>query len=158
MIRKSLLAVCAALATSAGAASAAGGGIEVGILTCEQTHRTDLIVWSEAQYVCRFRPISGQAETYAGKIGKLGLELSVDNDESFAWAVISPTADTSPGALEGSYIGTSADVSIGAGGGVRGLIGGFRHSITLQPLAPSGETGFGLAAGIEAVKLTAVSY
>ena len=57
-------------------------------------------------------------------------------------------ANASEHALTGKYIGGGASAAIGAGVGAAVLIGGSADQFSLQPIAVSGSTGFGAAAGV----------
>lgn len=149
------LALAATLVAAPFAASAADG-VEIGQLTCRQTDRTNLILFSEAKFSCIFNPTEGPNERYRGEIDKVGLELTDDKVETIVWYVFAPREGVSKGSLEGAYYGVSADAAIGAGAGARVLLGGFERSITLQPAAVSAERGIGVAAGIEEFELFAV--
>jgi hypothetical protein len=69
------------------------------------------------------------------------------------WAVLNPTSDVSPGALNGDYVGATASASVGVGVGANVLVGGFNKSVTLQPLSIEGNQGLNVAAGIGAISL-----
>ena len=151
---KKIMLCAAALTLLGGAALSDDAGVKVGLITCEQTDRTNLVIWSEASFLCTYQPVKGNQEIYTGKIEKIGLDLTVNKIETLGWTVIAPSDDVADGALAGTYVGAGADVAVGAGAGVHGLIGGSKETINLQPVALSGETGFGLAAGIERFKLS----
>jgi hypothetical protein len=152
---KILIAGAFAAATSVTAALASEGKVEVGVLTCHQTDRTNLVVFSEAEYDCTFKPTKGAVETYTGKVQKVGIDLTIKKAETLKWGVFAPSTGVAAGGLAGGYGGVSADAALGVGGGAHVLVGGFEHSIALQPIALSGEEGVGVAAGIEGFKLEA---
>lgn len=149
----SLTACAAALAVALPATADEKGGIEIGTLTCHQTDRTNLVLWSEAKYTCTFTSLTGEDEVYDGEIDKIGVDLTVQKIESMSWTVLAPTDNAEPGALDGLYVGASVDAAAGVGVGARALVGGGEKSFALQPVALTGETGVGLAAGIESFKL-----
>jgi hypothetical protein len=60
------------------------------------------------------------------------------------------------GALAGSYGGVSAEATAIVGFGANVLVGGFKKSITLQPLSIQAQTGLDLAAGVAGLSLTYV--
>jgi hypothetical protein len=68
--------------------------------------------------------------------------------------VVAPVAAMRPGALAGSYAGTTASATVGVGLGANVLIGGSNNTIALQPLSIEGNTGLNVAAGIAAITLT----
>lgn len=147
------LAVLAATALLSLPAVAAGEKIEIGQLTCRQVDRTNLVIFSSAEFSCSFDPLDGPNEAYVGSVSKIGIDLTDDKVETIVWYVVAPSATMASGALTGDYFGVSADASVGAGIGGRILIGGLEDSIALQPAAVSGTRGVGLAAGIEQFKL-----
>jgi hypothetical protein len=69
------------------------------------------------------------------------------------WAVAAPTTDLGRGALAGDYGGAQASVALGVGAGANVLVGGFKKSIALQPVAVEGQNGLNVAAGIAAMSL-----
>lgn len=154
----STFAFCAAALSGAAllpvSASAEENSVEIGALTCRQTDRTNLVVFSEATFDCTFDPTNGENEKYNGKTTKIGVDLTAYKVETLIWYVFAPSADHNPGALQGDYGGASVDAAVGVGGGVHVLVGGLQRSFTLQPAAVSGQTGVGIAAGIEAFELT----
>lgn len=156
MTLKPVAIALAATIAAAPFAALAADDIEIGQLTCRQTDRTNLILFSEAKFSCIFDPADGPNERYTGEIDKVGIDLTNDKVETIVWYVFAPSAGHGPGALEGSYYGVSADAAIGAGAGARVLVGGFERSFTLQPAAVSAERGIGVAAGIEEFELFAV--
>lgn len=147
------LTAAAVLGTAMPALADEKGGIELGMLTCHQTDRTNLIVWSDATYTCTFDRVKGDEEVYTGSIDKIGVDLTINKIETIKWTVIAPNDRSEPGALSGTYVGASADAAVGVGAGARALVGGGDNSFALQPVSLSGETGVGIAAGIERFKL-----
>lgn len=127
--------------------------VEIGTLTCEQTDRSNLVIWSEAEFACVFDAVDDQPEHYVGEITKIGVDLTIEKIETLKWMVFAPSDTTDRGALEGTYVGASADVAAGAGVGVRALVGGMEESFTLQPVSASAETGIGAGIGVEQFKL-----
>lgn len=135
-------------------ATSAHADIEIGTLTCELTDVTNVIVYTNEEFACRFEPNEGDVETYAGEIDSVGVNLQFKDDMTIIWAVIAPTTDAyKPGILEGTYVGGSAEVSIGAGMGAKVLVGGGENSFTLQPISVSGIVGAGAQLGIESFVL-----
>ena len=63
------------------------------------------------------------------------------------------TAAPSDGALEGSYVGASAQVAAAFGAGANALLG--TNNIMLNPLSITGLRGFNVAAGISSLELRA---
>jgi hypothetical protein len=127
---------------------------DLGVLTCKLKDVHNDIVYTTEKFGCDFKPHSGEAQPYTGEIKALGVDLSVTKDATLVWAVLAPTTDAgSPEALKGHYIGGSAAVALGAGAGANVLVGGGRHSVTLQPLSASGIVGTGVSVDIEEFEL-----
>jgi hypothetical protein len=57
------------------------------------------------------------------------------------------------GSLAGSYVGASAEATVGAGLGANVLVGGFQRSVALQPVSVSGQTGLNFALGVGDLEL-----
>jgi uncharacterized protein DUF992 len=132
-----------------------GASVEAGIMTCELTGGTNFVVISEAKYTCVF-DVAGDEfadEIYTAEIGKLGIDLSIEQAETIKWAVLAGTARFDPGLIAGEYIGASADAALGLGAGARVQVGGVDDSFMLQPLSVSGREGLGIAIGIEQMTL-----
>ena len=132
-MRKSA-AIALALTVAAGGAIAQqektvtetpAGTIEAGMLTCEMTSSTNLIVISDASYECVF-DVAGEEfadEVYTATIQKLGVDLSIEEAETLKWAVVAATARYDPGLITGEYVGASADAAFGLGAGCAGARG-----------------------------------
>lgn len=158
----SILAAASVAALGATAYAAGGeandeaGRIEVGLLECDMTSNGGNIIVSEATYACVFDPaeVGYATEAYTAVISKFGLDLSKTDEETIAWAVLAPAEKYADGVLEGGYAGVSADASVGAGVGVKALVGGLEDSIALQPLSVSTQKGVGVALGVESMELT----
>ena len=76
--------------------SAADGGIEVGVLTCDVVPgtRLNLLIRSTADVKCVFEN-NGVSEQYYGETGiALGLDLSFRSNERMAFVVFAATDDT----------------------------------------------------------------
>jgi hypothetical protein len=67
--------------------------------------------------------------------------------------VYAPT-DKRFAALSGTYVGGSAEATIGVGLGANVLVGGSDRTIALQPLSIQGQTGLNLAAGVTEIQLS----
>ena len=129
-------------------------GVEIGMLTCKVQDVSNMIVYTTQDFACEFKPSKGELETYAGKISKIGLDLSIKKEFTIVWAVLAPTeAAYEPHALAGTYGGVGADVALGAGIGAKVLVGGSEDSFSLQPVSVAGVGGAGASVGIEQFKL-----
>lgn len=69
--------------------------------------------------------------------------------------MVAPTDKLSRDDLAGHYGGATANAAVGVGAGANVLIGGFHHSIALQPVSITGETGVHVAAGVGELTLHA---
>ena len=139
-----------------GAAPASATSFELGILDCAVEGSTAYVIGSDRGLTCRFRPYDKAygPETYTGVISKLGLDIGITHQSSISWAVLAARGgDYGPGALAGGYFGASADASIVTGGGANLLVGGFRRSITLQPLSVQTQTGLNVSVAVTGLEL-----
>ena len=134
-------------------ASAAEGGVKVGTLSCNVSSGWGFIFGSSKDLRCNFVPNHRAGEHYRGTVDKFGVDIGYTQGGVLVWAVIAPTSDIKPGALEGSYAGASASATVGVGVGANVLVGGFDKSFTLQPVSIEGNTGLNIAAGIGAIHL-----
>ncbi len=128
------------------------GGIKVGVLNCQVAPGVGLILGSSKAVRCTFNRNRGGAERYSGSMGKLGIDIGVTNTSYLSWIVIAP-GDIGRGALEGSYVGASAQATVIAGVGANALVGGFNNNINLQPFSVQGQTGLNIAAGLGSLTL-----
>jgi len=145
-------AAVAALGLSAPAADAKSG-VKIGVLTCEIEGGVGLIIVSSKKVDCVYQPSSGgRPERYEGRMRKLGVDIGVTNQTILAWAVFAP-GKTKRGALEGTYVGATAEATVVAGLGANVLIGGFKKTISLQPLSVQVQTGLNVAAGVAGLYL-----
>jgi hypothetical protein len=135
-----------------GAGFAAKSGVNVGTLNCTVEGGIGLILGSSKDMQCTFRRAGGGRETYVGTVSKLGIDIGVTNESYITWAVFAP-GELKRGALEGGYAGASAEATAGIGLGANVLIGGFKDSVTLQPVSVQGQTGLNVAAGIASLRL-----
>jgi hypothetical protein len=146
----SVLAAFAALLALTGVADAQR--LRVGTLECRSPGSTSFIVGSVTQFRCTYFAANGPREFYTGVIRRVGLDLGYTGATRLVWVV---TAASRPGprALAGVYAGVSAGVALGLGGGANVLVGGFRNSITLQPLSFQGERGVNLSLTVSGLEL-----
>ncbi len=140
-----------------GPAQAAEPGVKAGALTCTVAGGSGFIFGSSKDLTCVFEPVSGPAETYTGRITKFGLDVGQTDVTKIAWGVIAPAADVEPGALEGDYVGLSAEATVGGGIGANALVGGMDKSIALNPVSVQVQNGLNVAAGIASLKLNAAN-
>ncbi|MXN63415.1 DUF992 domain-containing protein [Stappia sp. GBMRC 2046] len=133
-----------------------GPGVEAGVLRCNVSSGGSFIFGSTKGLLCTFKPAGNRAEeTYTGTINKFGIDIGEVKAAEFIWAVLAPSADLDPGALEGNYAGVSAGATVGYGVEANALIGGFDKSIALNPLSVAGTQGLDIQAGVASLSLKA---
>jgi len=93
--------------TLAVAEPAAAQRIRAGLLTCDVSAGIGLIITSQRQVSCAFKPDQpGRQEGYEGTITKYGLDLGATGGGEMVWAVFTDTI-AGPGFLAGDYVGAS---------------------------------------------------
>ena len=119
----------------------------VGLLKCYVEGGPGFLVGSSHDARCVFRnDVSGRIEHYVGRVNRLGVDIGYTHRAMIVWAVYAPSA-LHRHALAGSYVGASADVAAGIGGGANVLVGGNGSTVSLQPLSLKKERGWVVAAG-----------
>jgi hypothetical protein len=151
------VAIAAAIATAFRAAeisaAAAQARVNVGSLICRVGPSIGALVASRRRMACRFKENDGRLERYAGSITRFGLDVGVTGGGVMIWSVVARTRHRTTGSLAGHYVGISAEVSLGLGGGAKVLVGGSRRSTMLQPLSVVGKAGANLAVGVVGLTL-----
>jgi hypothetical protein len=138
-----------------GGESMAQSGIKAGILKCNVGGGWGFVFGSTKELKCVYSPNGPRgAERYTGEINKFGVDIGYTQSGVIIWTVFAPTNNLNAGALEGTYVGATAEVSLGMGLGANVLLGG-GNSIALQPLSISGQEGLNVAGGIGAITLKA---
>lgn len=129
--------------------------VRVGVLSCEVAPGVGLIVTSQREMTCQFRPEGrrGVRETYAGRITRVGLDVGVTGRGVLAWTVFAATPRVARWQLAGQYVGAGAQATLGVGLGANALVGGSRNSVALQPLSVQAQTGLNLAVGVGSLTL-----
>lgn len=157
MQNKFRMLIGAAIAVSglafAGAANAAPHGVRVGDLTCNVASGWGFVFGSSKDLHCTFHGNGKNYEHYTGSISKFGVDIGYTEGGVLVWGVFAPTSDLRKGALEGDYVGASAQATVAVGLGANVLTGGFDKSIALQPLSVEGSKGLNVAAGIGSISL-----
>jgi hypothetical protein len=164
------LGLTIALASAGPSALAQGGGtsgsapvagsdggqkltVRTGYLTCHVASGWGFIFGSSRKLRCAYARQPNYTEYYDGSITDFGADIGYLQSGVILWAVAAPTTDLGPGALAGHYGGATARAAIGVGAGANVLVGGFKHSIALQPVSIEGENGLNVAAGIAELSL-----
>src|SRR5271165_512434 len=105
MLRHVIGAVAIVLATEPVAAQQ----IRAGLLTCDVSAGIGLIITSQKQVSCAFKPDQpGRQEDYDGTITKYGLDLGMTGGGVMVWVVFTDTV-AGPGFLAGDYVGASGE-------------------------------------------------
>ena len=148
------LALAGVLGTAAPVhAQSSKAGVKAGILRCNVASGFGFVFGSSKDLKCVYSPDNGKnSQRYTGKIQKFGVDIGYTESGVIVWVVIAPTNDVDRGALQGKYVGVTAEVTAGVGLGANALIGG-GNSMALQPLSISGQQGLNVAGGIGAVTL-----
>lgn len=146
-----------ALALTAGLASAssanAAEGVKVGILSCHISGGIGYVIASSKSVHCVFRPSHYRwRDRYVGSISKFGADLGMTTGGHLYWTVFAP-GSLRRGSLAGSYFGATGEATVGVGTGVNVLVGGFRHSVNLQPVSVQFQTGLNVAGGVASLTL-----
>ena len=143
-------AFAVALAASVTPAIAA---VEVGQLDCRGSSQ-QLVLGSITNLQCVFRPSSGaRPQGYVAQIKRFGLDIGYNQSTAIVWSVFAPS-NVPPGSLSGTYVGASANATVGVGVGANALWGGSNNTIALQPLSGQGQIGLGVAGGISAMDIS----
>lgn len=131
------------------------GFIKVGLLSCNSDGGFGYILGSSKDLVCEFENYRGnqELETYVGKLTKIGADIGYTKDAVLVWGVYSPSYQHRDGRLDGTYVGLSAEATIGVGAGANILVGSFNNSFNLVPLSISTQLGLNIAGGIGAISL-----
>lgn len=155
-MKKSLAAAVAALSLLAVAPAAqADARIQVGVLTCSVEPGIGFIIGSSKDMTCKFRRNGHKAETYEGNIKKLGLDIGVTGATEIVWLVFSGSSTKyGPGSLAGTYVGGSAEATIGIGLGGNFLIGGSSQGYALQPWSIQGQVGLNYSVAFAGLTLS----
>ena len=102
------------LSAAFGESAMAGGGIQVGTLTCNASSSWGFIFGSTRDVDCTFTS-PGRVEQYRGQISKFGIDIGYTEGGVLIWTVVAPTAMLRPGDLAGNYGGATASATVGIG-------------------------------------------
>src|ERR1700730_4000226 len=128
--------------------------VRAGYLTCHVDSGWGFILRSSRKVKGAYTRDKNYTEYYTGSITKFGADIGYLSSAVILWAVVAPTTNLGQGALAGHYGGATASAAIGVGAGANVLVGGFNHSIALQPVSIEGQNGLNVAAGITQLTLT----
>ncbi len=129
-------------------------GQRLGVLECTIEGGWGMLLGSSKDVTCEFKRNDGTVDLYTGSLDKIGLDIGKTERAHMTWLVFTTDANA-PGenALAGTYVGVSADASLGIGLGVNALVGGSKDQIGLQPFSVEGVEGVNLALGLASLKL-----
>jgi Protein of unknown function (DUF992) len=140
------------LSAAFGKSAFAGGGIQVGTLTCNASSSWGFIFGSTREVDCTFTS-PDRVEQYRGQISKFGIDIGYTEGGVLIWTVVAPTATLHPGDLAGNYGGATASATVGIGVGAYALVGGSMNSVALQPLSIEANRGLDVAGGVASMSL-----
>lgn len=158
MTKSAFAALAAVFAVSASTLPAAAQErTEIGVLDCIIEGGMDIAIVTSKEFSCTFQPADGTRppESYVGVVNRFGLEAGATSERVMRWLVIAPTTTDpyAPGALEDDYVGASAEVTAGIGGGANVLWSGTNKNLILQPVSLQAQTGLNLALGVSEFQL-----
>ena len=128
-------------------------GVKAGVLTCNVDSGWGFVFGSSKELKCTYAQPNAKPERYVGTISKFGVDIGYSASGIIVWGVFAPTGDVAPGSLGGDYGGATGGAAVIGGVSANVLVGGFNHSMTLQPLSIEGYTGVNVAAGIAVLNL-----
>ena len=152
-----LLGSVAAFAVMLGTASAQGPQrVKAGTLVCDISAGMGLIIASSKELQMHLHAgRAGAARGHVGVIRKFGLDIGGTAGGQLVWSVFAPTT-ARRAALAGSYMGATAEATVGAGLGANALVGGSDRTVALQPISVQGQAGLNVAAGVADLELRPV--
>jgi hypothetical protein len=126
--------------------------VQVGSLACSISAGIGLIIASQRNVSCTFKPDNGPPEAYTGTMSIIGIDVGFTTGSAMVWGVFAGTSRY-VGMLTGTYVGATAQATAIAGVGANALVGGSNRSVALQPLSVQGQVGLNAAGGIGALDL-----
>jgi Protein of unknown function (DUF992) len=107
------------------------------------------VLGSRQDMRCTFvETTTGRQYRYSGRIRRVGVDVGVTRGGTLSWGVFARNSQIGPRTLRGEYVGASGNVAVGLGLGAKVLVGGFRRTITLQPLSVEGQIGLNVALAV----------
>jgi hypothetical protein len=126
--------------------------VQTGTLECSLSSSIGLLVGSQRNVACNFKPSGGPPEAYVGTMTRVGLDVGFTGGGAIIWGVFTST-NLYSGMLTGTYVGATAEMSIAAGLGANVLVGGSNRAVALQPVSVQGQVGLNIAAGVGSLEL-----
>jgi hypothetical protein len=153
-MKKFLAAAAAALMLAVPGAAVADAQVKVGVLSCSVEGGVGFIIGSSKDMTCSFKRDGKKTERYRGNIKKLGIDIGITGRTEIVWLVFSGSSTKyGPGSLAGTYVGGSAEATLGVGLGGNWLIGGSRKGFALQPWSIQGQTGLNYSVAFSGLTL-----
>lgn len=153
-MKKFIAAAAAAVMLMTAGAAQAATQVKVGVLTCTVDPGIGFIIGSSKDMTCRFKRDGYNTERYQGNIKKLGIDIGVTGRTEIVWLVFSASSTKyGKGSLAGTYVGGSAEATLGVGLGGNWLIGGSRKGFALQPWSIQGQTGLNYSVAFSGLTL-----
>ncbi|MBK8085535.1 MAG: DUF992 domain-containing protein [Devosia sp.] len=141
-MKKTIAAAAAAIMLATTGAAQADAQVKVGVLSCSVEGGIGFIIGSSKDMECTFKRSGYKSEHYSGNIKKLGIDIGVTGQTEIVWLVFSASSTKyGKGSLAGTYVGGSAEATIGVGLGGNFLVGGSNKGFALQPWSIQGQTG-----------------
>jgi hypothetical protein len=154
MFMKKLLLALAAIALSTTMAAAAETRVQVGRLACDVDPGIGFLIGSSKDMTCKFYRKGQRTDVYEGTIDKLGIDIGITAATHIEWLVFSArSTDVRKGSLAGTYVGGSAEATLGVGLGGNWLIGGSRKGFALQPWSIQGQAGLNYSVALARLTL-----
>jgi hypothetical protein len=126
--------------------------VQAGTLECSLSSSIGMVIGSQRNVACNFKPSGGPPEAYVGTMSRVGLDIGVTGGGAIIWGVFTST-NLYAGMLTGTYVGATAEMSIAAGLGANVLVGGSNRAVALQPVSVQGQVGLNIAAGVGTLEL-----
>ncbi|WP_011582119.1 MULTISPECIES: DUF992 domain-containing protein [Chelativorans] len=130
---------------------------EIGTLDCLIQGGVDIGFVTSKELSCTFQPADSARppESYIGVVRKFGLEAGATGESVMRWIVLAPTVTDpyAPGSLADNYVGPSAEVTAGIGGGANILVSQTSKNLILQPISLQAQTGLNVAIGVSEFQL-----
>jgi hypothetical protein len=138
--------------------ASAFAGDRIGVLECHLSGNGPSLLVENQSVDCVFaNDRESRRDHYAGKLTKIGANITVNGKGDLLWGVVAATSKIGPGALAGDYVGPEASAKVGVGVGAAVLVGGSNQTFSLQPVNVEGGSGLGFTAGVESLTLVYVA-